>query len=315
MRIATWNVNSITARLPRLLAWLESSGTDVLCLQETKSHRGAVPRRAAARAGLRGGGPRHRPVERRGGDLPRRPRRTSSRACPASPDYEGAEEPRAISATCGPVRVWSVYVPNGREVGHAHYAYKLRWLEALREAVAGDAAGGRPFAVLGDFNVAPTDDDVWDVGRLRGRSPTSPPPSAPRSRRCARRALGRRPAPAQVRPPVHLLGLPPARLPQEPRHAHRPGVRQRPVRRRPSPTAYVDREERKGKGASDHAPGRGRPGRLGPVVRTLPEPRDRPWARTAGRVDRAPYGAPAVGMAGWWYEHPFLGQLAQEGRR
>ncbi|NEB71986.1 exodeoxyribonuclease III, partial [Streptomyces fulvissimus] len=74
---------------------------------------------------------------------------------PGGPEYDGVEEPRAISATCGPVRVWSVYVPNGREVGHPHFAYKLQWLKALRDAVADDAAGERPFAVLGDYNIAP----------------------------------------------------------------------------------------------------------------------------------------------------------------
>jgi exodeoxyribonuclease-3 len=83
---------------------------------------------------------------------------------PGDPGYPTSDvvEARALAATCGPVRVWSVYVPNGREPGHEHYAYKLKWLAALREAISSDAAQAAPFAVLGDFNVAPTDADVWD---------------------------------------------------------------------------------------------------------------------------------------------------------
>src|SRR5207248_2443635 len=72
-------------------------------------------------------------------------------------------EPRAIAATCAGVRIWSVYVPNGREIGHPHYDYKLRWLAALRTTVLDEVRTPRPFAVLGDFNIAPTDADVWDI--------------------------------------------------------------------------------------------------------------------------------------------------------
>ena len=87
------------------------------------------------------------------------------------PDFEGVAEPRAIGATCGGVRVWSVYVPNGREPTHPHYAYKLAWLEALRATVARPRPPGpAPFAVLGDFNVAPTDDDVWDRAVFVGQT-------------------------------------------------------------------------------------------------------------------------------------------------
>lgn len=139
MRIATWNVNSITARLPRLLAWLESTGTDVLCVQETKS----TPEQfsdalrelgyeSAVNASGRWNGVAL--ISRVGLD-------DVVNGLPGGPEYEGVEEPRAISATCGGVGIWSVYVPNGREVTHEHYAYKLRWLEALRAAVADDSAG------------------------------------------------------------------------------------------------------------------------------------------------------------------------------
>ena len=77
-------------------------------------------------------------------------------------------EPRAIAATCGGVRVWSLYVPNGRTVGDPHYDYKLAWLDALRSCAVEELAAGHPLAILGDFNVAPTDTDVWDVAAFAG---------------------------------------------------------------------------------------------------------------------------------------------------
>uniref|UniRef100_UPI0006E3B56C exodeoxyribonuclease III n=1 Tax=Streptomyces atriruber TaxID=545121 RepID=UPI0006E3B56C len=177
MRIATWNVNSITARLPRLLAWLEATGTDVLCIQETKTTAEQFPAdelrelgyASAVNATGRWNGVAL--VSKVGLE-------DVVTGLPGGPEYDGAEEPRAISATCGPLRLWSVYVPNGREVDHAHYAYKLQWFEALKAAVATDAAGPRPFAVLGDFNVAPTDDDVWDPSLFVGATHVSEPERA-----------------------------------------------------------------------------------------------------------------------------------------
>lgn len=173
MRIATYNVNSITARLPRLLAWLESSGTDVLCIQETKCTAEQFPAEALREAGYESA------VNATGrwngvALLSRVGLTDVVTGLPGGPEYDGVEEPRAISATCGPVRLWSVYVPNGREVEHPHYAYKLAWLEALRKAVAADAAGTLPFAVLGDFNVAPTDEDVWDPALFAGATHVTP---------------------------------------------------------------------------------------------------------------------------------------------
>jgi exodeoxyribonuclease-3 len=81
----------------------------------------------------------------------------------AQPEWDGILEPRAIAATCGGVRVWSLYVPNGRTVDDPHYAYKLAWLDAVRATAVDELATGLPIAILGDFNVAPTDTDVWDV--------------------------------------------------------------------------------------------------------------------------------------------------------
>ncbi|MFD7746546.1 exodeoxyribonuclease III [Streptomyces sp. NPDC059698] len=252
MRIATWNVNSITARLPRLLAWLESSGTDVLCIQETKCTAEQFPAEALREAGYESA------VNATGrwngvALLSRVGLADVVVGLPGGPEYEGVQEPRAVSATCGPVRLWSVYVPNGREVGHEHYAYKLRWLEALRKAVAADAAGSLPFAVLGDFNVAPTDEDVWNRALFEGATHVT---AAERAALAALEAEGL----GEVLPrPLKYdraytfwdyreLGFPKNK-----------GMRIDLTYGNAPFTAavqdsYVDREERKGKGASDHAP-------------------------------------------------------------
>jgi exodeoxyribonuclease III len=252
MRIATWNINSVTVRLPRLLAWLESSGTDVLCVQETKCTAEQFPQaelsalgyESAVHADGRWNGVAV--ISRLGLD-------DVVRGLPAGPAYEGVEEPRAVAATCGPVRVWSVYVPNGREVGHPHYAYKLAWFEALRAAVAGDAAGPRPFAVLGDYNVAPADEDVWDRSAFEGQTHVTP---AERAALTALRETGLSdivPRPLKYDRPYtywdyRQLGFPKNR-----------GMRIDLVYGNEAfgkavGDAYVDREERRGKGASDHAP-------------------------------------------------------------
>jgi exodeoxyribonuclease-3 len=252
MRSATWNVNSITARLPRLLAWLENSGPDVLCLQEIKCPEAQFPRQPLRELGYEAavhGTGRWNGVAL----LSRVGLQDVAAGLADGPDYEGAQEPRAVSATCGGVRVWSVYVPNGREVGHDHYAYKLRWLAALTSAVADDAAGERPFAVLGDFNVAPADEDVWDPSRFEGLTHVTP---AERAALAALRDAGLRdivPRPLKYDRPYtywdyRQLGFP-----------KNNGMRIDLVYGNASfakavQDAYVDREERKGKGASDHAP-------------------------------------------------------------
>ncbi|MGW5863066.1 exodeoxyribonuclease III [Streptomyces sp. NPDC055239] len=252
MRIATWNVNSITARLPRLLAWLESSGTDVLCIQETKTTADGFPTEALRELGYEsavnatGRWNGVALVSRVGLD-------DVTVGLPGGPEYDGVQEPRAISATCGPARVWSVYVPNGREVEHAHYAYKLQWFEALKAAVADDSVGARPFAVLGDFNVAPTDEDVWDPALFEGATHVTP---AERAALAALRDAGLSdvmPRPLKYAHPFTFwdyreLGFPKNK-----------GMRidlvygNEPFTKAVT-DAYVDREERKGKGASDHAP-------------------------------------------------------------
>jgi exodeoxyribonuclease-3 len=165
VRIATWNVNSLPARLPRLLTWLESAQPDVVVLQETKIAQEAFPTDEVAAAGYESV---HRGQGRWNGvallsrvgiteletDIP---------GVPGFPDPTDAPEARYIAATCGGVRVAGVYVPNGRTPQDPHYEYKLAWLHALAGHLGPVAASGTPFAVLGDFNVAPSDDDVWDI--------------------------------------------------------------------------------------------------------------------------------------------------------
>ncbi|MCC3771823.1 exodeoxyribonuclease III [Streptomyces sp. UNOC14_S4] len=252
MRIATWNVNSIGARLPRLLAWLESTGTDVLCIQETKCAADAFPfdelRELGYEAAVNATG-RWNGVAL----LSRVGLEDVVTGLPGGPDYEGEQEPRAVSATCGGVRLWSVYVPNGREVEHDHYAYKLRWLETLRDVVTADAEGERPFAVLGDFNIAPTDEDVFDPAVFEGATHVTP---AERAALAALRDIGLSdvvPRPLKYDRPYTYWDYRQLCFPKN------KGMRIDLVYGNApfaaaAKDAYVDREERKGKGASDHAP-------------------------------------------------------------
>ncbi|MEU1312495.1 exodeoxyribonuclease III [Streptomyces cinnamoneus] len=252
MRIATWNVNSITARLPRLLAWLESSGTDVLCVQETKCTAEQFPADALRELGYESAV--HATGRWNGVALVSRVGLENVvHGLPGGPAYEDAQEPRAVSADCGPLRLWSVYVPNGREVGHAHYTYKLHWLETLRDVVAADAAGERPFAVLGDFNIAPTDADVFDPAVFEGATHVTP---AERAALAALRDAGLSdvvPRPLKYDQPYTYWDYRQLCFPKN------KGMRIDLVYGNASfaaaaKDAYVDREERKGKGASDHAP-------------------------------------------------------------
>ena len=252
MRIATWNVNSVGARLPRLLAWLESAGPDVLCLQELKCTTEKFPYAEVAALGYEVaayGLGRWNGVA----ILSKVGIEDVTRGLVGEPTYEDTVEPRAIGATCGGVRVWSVYVPNGREVGHPHYAYKLRWLEALRDTALAESSAERPFAVLGDFNIAPTDADVWDITVFAESTHVTEP---------ERKAL------AMLRD-TGLVDVVPRALRYDVPFTYwdyrqlafpkNNGMRIDLVYGNKKfadavSDSYVDREERKGKGGSDHAP-------------------------------------------------------------
>ena len=253
MRIATWNVNSVTARLDRVLAWLEAHQPDVLALQELKCTDDAFPTMQISALGYdvaTWGTGRWNGVAL----LSRVGLDDVTIGLDEQPTYEDDLEPRAIGATCGGVRVWSVYVPNGREPDHAHYDYKLRWFSALRSTAAREltAEPSRPFTVIGDFNVAPTDDDVWDIAQFDGSTHVTPQ---------EREALAdlREAGLVEVMP-RSLKGAPFTFWDYRAASFGRGwGMRIDLVYANPAfadlvSDAWIDREERKGKGASDHAP-------------------------------------------------------------
>jgi exodeoxyribonuclease-3 len=172
LRIATWNVNSLPVRMPRVQEWLARVQPDVLCMQETKIADAAFPHAQLEELGYASvadgdGGYNGVAIASRVGveDVSR-----GFKDEPGSPDLEK----RAIAATCAGVRVWSVYVPNGRSLESPHYRYKLAWLEGLRAAAGAEMQGGRPLAICGDFNVAPTDEDVWDPQAFVGATHVTP---------------------------------------------------------------------------------------------------------------------------------------------
>ena len=288
MRIATWNVNSVKQRVPRLLPWLDQRAPDVVCLQETKLTDDAF-------TGLLGDELAQRGYEVAvHGESAWNGVAILSRAglqdvvpgLPGGPGFP-EQEARAISAMCGDVRVWSVYVPNGRSPDSDHYAYKLEWLAALRDAVAPDADRT---LVCGDVNIAPTDDDVFDPTAYVGETHVTPPERA---------ALAELQA-------VGLHDVVRDRWPDEDRvfsyWDYRAGMFHQdlgmridlilagaPVAER-ARAAWIDRQARKGKGPSDHAPvivdlDEAPDGDIGPVV----PPPSAPAPRRGGkRLPQAP---------------------------
>lgn len=164
MRIATWNVNSLRVRLDRVSSWIVANQPDVLCLQETKMADAAFPSSAFEAIGYQSvhhGDGRWNGVaivSRVGIDEV-----DISMGGPA--DAAGC---RLVAATCGGVRVHSIYVPNGRSVDSEHFAEKLAWLAALRSLLDATCRPSEPVAVCGDFNVAPDDRDVWDPAAMVG---------------------------------------------------------------------------------------------------------------------------------------------------
>jgi exodeoxyribonuclease-3 len=172
MRIATWNVNSVKQRLPRLLPWLDERQPDVVCLQETKlADDGFVELLGAELANRSYAVALHgEPTWNGVAILSRVGLDDVVVGVPGAPGFPRPEA-RAVSATCGGIRVVSVYVPNGRTPGSEHYRYKLAWLASLREMVA---AGPDAAIVCGDMNIAPTDDDVFDPDAYVGQTHVTP---------------------------------------------------------------------------------------------------------------------------------------------
>ncbi|MDO8362702.1 MAG: exodeoxyribonuclease III [Actinomycetota bacterium] len=175
MRIVTWNVNSVRVRQPRVLAWLRRHQPDVALLQETKCTDGlfAQPEFTGEYEAL-GYQVAHHGHDHWNGVavLSRVGLAEVQRGFPGV-NRRPFDEARVIAATCGGLRLWSVYAPNGRTLADPHYLYKLVWFERLRAAVVPSVASA-PTMVAGDFNVAPTDLDIYDPVRWRRRTHASP---------------------------------------------------------------------------------------------------------------------------------------------
>ncbi|MEY2397938.1 MAG: exodeoxyribonuclease [Actinomycetota bacterium] len=175
MRIATWNVNSLNVRMARVEEWFAYAEPDVVCMQETKLADAAFPYMAFEAMGfevVHNGSGRWNGVaiaSRVGIDDP-----VLGFSAVDQPMFDGDEpESRLVAATCGGIRVSSVYVPNGRSLSDPHYDYKLRWLEALKNEIAAANKPDAPVVVCGDFNIAPEDKDVFDPKRFRNATHTS----------------------------------------------------------------------------------------------------------------------------------------------
>jgi exodeoxyribonuclease III len=185
VRVATWNVNSVRQRLPRLLPWLDQRKPDVVCLQETKIADDAFGALLGAELASRGYEVAlHGEARWNGTAILSRVGLTNVVAGLAGEPGFPQPEARAVAATCGGIggirgiRVYSVYVPNGREPDSEHYRYKLAWLAALRNVVGAQREAGADLLVCGDVNIAPSDADVFDLGAFVGRTHVTAPERA-----------------------------------------------------------------------------------------------------------------------------------------
>jgi exodeoxyribonuclease-3 len=256
VRIATWNVNSIRARVDRVADWVERSDLDVIAMQETKARDDQFP---ADRFEALGYQVAHVGYSQWNGVavLSRVGLEDVEVGFPGMPTWgDPAEaEARAVGATCAGVRIWSLYVPNGRELGDPHLAYKLEWLARLRDAGAGWLAADpqAQIALMGDWNIAPQDDDVWSMDFYEGKTHVSAP------ERAAFAAVVDAGFADPVRPLLPgpgtytywdytQLSFPKKRGMRIDFALCSPALAARVT------GALIDREERKGKGPSDHAP-------------------------------------------------------------
>jgi exodeoxyribonuclease III len=268
VRVATWNVNSVKQRVPRLLPWLDQRQPDVVCLQETKLSDDAFTELLGSDLDSRGySAALHGEAQWNGvAILSKVGLDDVVTGIPGAPGFPNTEA-RAVAATCGGIRVHSLYVPNGRSPGSEHYQYKLAWLAALRDMLS----SVQPDAIVaGDMNIAPADADVFDPDAYVGQTHVTPP---------ERQALAE----------VEALGLHDVVRDHWPHERvfsywdYRAGMFHKdlgmridlvlasgPVASRVK-AAWVDRQARKGTGPSDHAPvivdlDEAPDGDIGPVV-------------------------------------------------
>jgi exodeoxyribonuclease-3 len=266
VRIATWNVNSVGARLPRLNEWLELAEPDVLCLQEIKTTTEGFPSERAEELGYEVAA--HGEGRWNGVAILSRVGLTDvTRGFDGQPAYDppadeddaaliaepGKVEARAVGATCGGLRIWSLYVPNGRSLDSPHYTYKLDWLAKLKTAIAPEVKANERFVVTGDYNIIPTDDDVWDIKAFKDSTHVTKPE---RDALAELRKLGL----TDVMPRAMKYDTPYTYWDYRAGMFHKnQGMRIDLVYATDAVAknvkdAYVDRDARKGTGPSDHAP-------------------------------------------------------------
>ena len=256
MRIATWNVNSLRSRIDRVEALLERHDIDVLALQETKAREDQLPLMGLQSLGYEVAAAGYNQwngvavISRVGLE-------DVQVGFPGMPRWEEVAEARALGVTCGAqdggggVRVWSLYVPNGRKVEDPHYFYKLEWLARLRDVAAGWT--DRPTALVGDWNIAPLDEDVFDMAAFAKDTHVTPP------ERAAFQAFLDAGYIDVVRPFAPGPEVYTYWDYYRQRFERNRGMRidfvlgSRPFADRVT-GAFIDREERAGQGASDHAP-------------------------------------------------------------
>ena len=278
VRVATWNVNSVKQRMPRLLPWLDQRKPDVVCLQETKLADDAFRALLGDELARRGyevalhGEPRWNGVA----ILSRAGLADVVAGFPGEPGFPEPEA-RAVSATCGGIRVYSLYVPNGRVPDSDHYQYKLAWLAALGGDVSAQSAAGASLLLCGDMNIAPTDADVFDPRAFVGQTHVTPPE---RAALASLEAVGLHDVVRDRWPDQRVFSY----------WDYRAGMFHKNLGMRidlvlasdqvagRAQAAWVDREARKGTGPSDHAPvivdlDDAPDGDIGPVV---PPPSARP---------------------------------------
>jgi exodeoxyribonuclease III len=268
VRVATWNVNSVKQRMPRLLPWLDQRRPDVVCLQETKLADGAFDELFGEELAGRGYEvARHGEVQWNGVAILSRVGLDDVVAgVPGAPGFPEPEA-RAVSATCGGIRVHSVYVPNGRVPDSEHYRYKLAWLAALEKLVG---TGPPDAMVCGDMNIAPTDLDVFDPDAYIGQTHVTP---QERAALAGLQAQGLRDVVRERWPTERVFTY----------WDYRAGMFHQDLGMRIDlvlataavadrvKAAWVDRQARKGSGPSDHAPvmvdfDEAPDGDIGPVV-------------------------------------------------
>jgi exodeoxyribonuclease-3 len=287
VRVATWNVNSVKQRLPRLLPWLEQRRPDVVCLQETKLADAAFDELLGEELAARGYAfARHGEPQWNGvAILSRVGLEDVAYGLDGAPGFPHPEA-RAVAATCAGARVRCVYVPNGREPGSEHFDYKLAWLAALARTVSTDA---ERTLVCGDVNIAPTDRDVFDPAAYAGHTHVTP---AERAALAELQALGLHDVVRERWPEQRIFTY----------WDYRAGMFHQDLGMRIDlvlagealtgrvRAAWVDRQARKGGKPSDHAPvivdlDEAPDGDIGPVV---PPPSARAPARGAVRLPQQP---------------------------